>query len=65
MEDLMRGSLITTTGLIVAGIVFVVLFVILSVTLWVSIVAAVAALILWAGIGGSAVSHRSPHPGRG
>lgn len=50
----MLASALSATGLIIAGVVFVVLFVILSVPLWVSFVAAGGALLLWAIVGGGA-----------
>lgn len=60
----MLGSLLSVTGLIIAGIVFVVLFVILSVSLWVSLVAAGGALVLWAAFGtGTAMTRRQSHSG--
>lgn len=62
----MLASAISVTGLVIAGIVFVVLFVILSVPLWVSLVAAGGALLLWAVVGGGAgaARHHQSHPGR-
>ncbi|HEU4974834.1 MAG TPA: hypothetical protein VFT50_07055 [Baekduia sp.] len=59
----MLASALSATGLVIAGIVFVVLFVILGVTLWVSLVAAGGALLLWAVMGGGAQAAR--HRGQG
>ncbi|HET6510023.1 MAG TPA: hypothetical protein VFG42_24730 [Baekduia sp.] len=64
----MSGSTLSASGVVLAAIVFVVLFAILGVTLWVSIVAAVAALLLWAGIGGAGrvhAQHGHGAPGHG
>jgi hypothetical protein len=52
----MPAPLLTATGLIIAGIVFVVLFVLLNVALWVSLVAAAAALLITAMVGGGTTS---------